>query len=63
MTEQITRSKKNVRPLLWLVLAISATGNVITSSVNGYLLVHLGLGLVALASAAGLVVDHYRNRQ
>jgi hypothetical protein len=63
MTNEITRTKKNLRPLLWLVLAISAAGNVITSSGNADILLHLGLGSLVLASASALAVDHYRNRQ
>lgn len=51
-----------MRPLLWLVLAISAADNVATSSSSGHLLVSLGLGVVALLCVVALVVDHYRHR-
>lgn len=63
MTNEITRTKKNLRPLMWLVLAISAAGNVITSSGNAGILLHLGLGALVLVSASALALDHYRNRQ
>jgi len=63
MTNQDTRPSRTLRPLLWLVLALSGTGNMITSFANGDVLFHVGLGLTALLSATGLVVDHYRKRQ
>jgi hypothetical protein len=63
MTNQDTRSASNLRPLLWLVLALSATGNIITSFAHADVLFRVGIGLTALLSATWLVVDHYRKRQ
>lgn len=63
MTNQDIRTTKNLRPLLWLVLAISVPGNIITSFGNADVLFNVGLGLIVLLSATGLVVDHYRKRQ
>jgi hypothetical protein len=63
MTNQDTRTTRNLRPLLWLVLAISVPGNIVTSFGNADVLFHLGLGLIVLLSATGLIVDHYRKRQ
>lgn len=63
MTNQDIRTTKNLRPLLWLVLAISVPGNIITTFGNADVLFHLGLGLIVLLSATGLIVDHYRKRQ
>jgi hypothetical protein len=63
MTNQDIRTTKNLRPLLWLVLAISVPGNIITTFGNADVLFHLVLGLIVLLSATGLIVDHYRKRQ
>ncbi len=49
------------RPLLWVVLAISAALNVATSTVNMF--VGAAFGVVALACIAALVVQHYRLRR
>lgn len=63
MTNEITKTGANVRILLWVVLAISLAGNVVTSaSSGGAILVNIGLGLVALASGVALAVHHYRHR-
>lgn len=63
MTNEITKTRANVRILLWVVLAISLAGNVATSaSSGGTLLVNIGLGMVALASGVALAVHHYRHR-
>jgi hypothetical protein len=58
-----TGTRGNLRLLLWLVLAVSVAGNVATTSSSGItLLVSIGLGMVAVASGAALVVLHYRHR-
>jgi hypothetical protein len=63
MTNEITKTRANVRILLWVVLAISLAGNVATSaSSGGAILANIGLGLVALASGVALAVHHYRHR-
>jgi hypothetical protein len=63
MTENsANRNDTGLRSLLWVVLAVSAVANAVTSSVGGPLLVSTALGVVALASATALVVRHYRRR-
>jgi hypothetical protein len=52
----------SLRPLLWLVLAISAAGTVITSSSDVDVLFRLGLGLVAALCGGALALHHYRHR-
>jgi hypothetical protein len=49
------------RPLLWIVLAVSAALNVVTSTVD--VVVGAAFGVVALACIAALVVQHYRLRR
>jgi Flp pilus assembly protein TadB len=49
------------RPVLWILLAVSAALNVVTSSVN--VLLGAAFGVVALACIAALVVQHYRTRR
>ena len=51
-----------LRPVLWLVLILSAVANATTSTIGGNALVGAGFGLVTLACAAALVVHHYRHR-
>jgi hypothetical protein len=60
MTNNI-QTRGNLRLVLWLVLAVSLAGNVVTSS-SGALLVSIPLGLVAVASGVALAVHHYRRR-
>ena len=62
MTNEITKTRGNLRPILWLVLAVSLAGNVITQSLDTTLLVSIGCGLVAAVSAVWLAVDHYQHR-
>jgi hypothetical protein len=59
MTE---KTRSNLRPVLWLVLAVSLAGNVVMQASPGLLLVGIGLGAVAVASGVWLIVDHYRHR-
>jgi hypothetical protein len=49
-----------LRSLLWVVLVLSAAANAVTSSMGLNLFVSAALGVVALASATTLVVQHYR---
>jgi len=51
-----------LRPLLWIVLIVSAAANAVTSSASDNVFIGASFGLVTLASAAGLVVHHYRRR-
>jgi len=50
-----------LRPTLWLLLIISLTLNAAASTI-GATAVSVIFGLVTLACATGLVVDHYRHR-
>jgi hypothetical protein len=52
-----------VRPLLWLLLVISATCNAVTSSMDISVFVGIAFGLLTLLCGAALVVDHYRRRR
>jgi hypothetical protein len=52
-----------VRPVLWLLLVISAAGNVATSNIGLNMMIGIGFGLVTLACAAALIVDHYQHRR
>ncbi|XVQ09784.1 hypothetical protein ACQP1W_45920 [Spirillospora sp. CA-255316] len=52
-----------VRPVLWLVLAVSLAANVLTSSVGGNVLIGSVFGACALASGAALIVHHYKHRR
>jgi hypothetical protein len=61
MTSTETQPASRLRPLLWVVLAISAGGNVVTSAAAN-LAVSIPLGVVAVLCVVGLVVDHYRHR-
>jgi hypothetical protein len=55
-------SRGFVRPLLWLLLAISATSNVVMS-MSHLLLMSIPLGLITLSLGIALVVSHYRGRR
>jgi hypothetical protein len=59
------KSKGGVlRVLLWLVLAVSAAGNVVTSSMKDVnIMVGIGFGLVTLSCGIALAVQHYRHRR
>lgn len=50
-----------VRPVLWLLLAVSVVLNVVFSSTGTSVLAGVGFGLAALACAAALIVHHRRN--
>ncbi|WP_229073358.1 hypothetical protein [Actinoplanes sp. DH11] len=51
-----------LRPILWLVLIVSAAANAVTSALNVNLFVSAGFGLVVLGCIVALVTGHYRNR-
>ncbi|ALG10341.1 hypothetical protein [Kibdelosporangium phytohabitans] len=51
------------RPLLWLALIITASGNVVASTADLSVLVNVAFGLGAVACAAVLIVHHYRYRR
>lgn len=52
-----------VRPVLWLLLVISAAGNIATSSTGANVAVSSAFGLVTLGLGIALVAQHYRNRR
>ncbi|GAA3006958.1 hypothetical protein [Streptosporangium longisporum] len=49
-----------VRPVLWVLLAVSVVLNVVFSSTGTDVLAGVGFGLAALACATALIVHHYR---
>ncbi|MET7878372.1 hypothetical protein [Micromonospora profundi] len=61
-TSDSADQRKLLRPVLWLVLIVSAVINGSMSIAGQNLFVSGGFGLIALAAAVGLVVHHYRHR-
>jgi hypothetical protein len=51
-----------LRPVLWLVLILSAAADATTSAVGASPFASVGFGVITLASAIALVVHHYRRR-
>jgi hypothetical protein len=52
-----------LRPVLWLVLVVSAALNAVFSSTGENPAIGIGFGVVALAAITGLIVHHYRGRR
>jgi hypothetical protein len=52
-----------LRPLLWLLLMVSVAVNAASSAADVNIAVGVTSGLIVLACAAGLIVDHYRRRR
>jgi hypothetical protein len=52
-----------LRPVLWLLLVISAAGNVVTSNTGLNMMIGIAFGLATLACGAVLIVDHYQHRR
>jgi hypothetical protein len=52
-----------LRPLLWVLLVLSAAGTALISSAHLSPFVEIPVGVVGAASIAALVVHHYRNRR
>ena len=52
-----------LRPVLWLLLIVSAAANATVSAAGASVLAGIGSGLVTLACAVALVVHHYRHRR
>jgi len=52
-----------LRPVLWLVLIVSAAANVVASTSGLSPLAGASFGLVTLACVAALIVHHYRHRR
>ncbi|MFF5179768.1 hypothetical protein ACFY2Q_17240 [Micromonospora sp. NPDC000316] len=61
-TQDGAEQRKLVRPVLWLVLVVSAVINGTMSITGQNVFVSGAFGLVTLAAAVGLVVHHYRHR-
>ena len=59
MTERT--SGRALRPVLWLLLLLTATANAVASSVN--VVAGIVFGVAALSCATALAVDHYRHRR
>jgi hypothetical protein len=51
------------RPLLWLLLAIFAVCNMVTSMSELNVLVGMGFGLATAACAGTLIAQHYAGRR
>ena len=51
-----------LRPVLWLLLILSAAANATVSAVGANALAGVGFGLITLACTVALVVHHYRHR-
>jgi hypothetical protein len=49
-----------LRSLLLVVLVLSAAANAVTSGLGAPLFVSITLGVVALAAATSLIVQHFR---
>jgi hypothetical protein len=52
-----------LRPVLWLVLSVSAVANAASSSIGLNAFVGIGFGLITLGCAATLIVHHHRRRR
>jgi hypothetical protein len=52
-----------VRPVLWLLLVISAAGDIATSTTGVNVAVSSAFGAVTLGLGIALVVQHYRNHR
>jgi hypothetical protein len=55
-------SRGYLRPLLWLLLVISATCNVVTSA-SHLVVVSIGFGVLTLSFGTALAMHHYRGRR
>ncbi|MGI5228162.1 hypothetical protein [Actinoallomurus sp. CA-142502] len=51
-----------VRPVLWLLLVVSAAGNMVTSTTGVNVFVGVAFGVATLACGAALIIQHYRRR-
>lgn len=49
--------------MLWLLLVISAAGNVVTSNAGVNVMIGIGFGAVTVACGVALGVHHYRHRR
>ena len=51
------------RPVLWVVLIVSAAANAISSSIGISPFVGVGFGVITLACVTTLIVHHYQHRR
>ncbi|MEV6157362.1 hypothetical protein AB0L53_44195 [Nonomuraea sp. NPDC052129] len=51
-----------LRPVLWLLLGISAVLNIVTSNFGSNIFVGIGFGLATIACAVALAVHHHHRR-
>ena len=58
----VSASSNSTRTLLWLLLAASATGNVVTSVAHLFV-VSIVFGVITLSLGATLVKQHYQGRR
>jgi hypothetical protein len=64
MTEIQSRPRNGaLRPVLWLLLVLSAAGNAGTSFGGMNLALHAACGAVTLGCAVALIVHHVRGRR
>jgi hypothetical protein len=64
MTEiQTRRGGGAVRPVLWLVLVLSAAGNAGASFGGVNVALHIAFGVVTLLCAVALIAHHVRGRR
>jgi hypothetical protein len=56
-------SQQRIRPVLWLLLVVSAVADAVASAAGANVFIGLGAGLVTLACAAALIVHHYQQRR
>ncbi|MEV6229758.1 hypothetical protein AB0L88_18035 [Saccharopolyspora shandongensis] len=54
---------ERLRPLLWLVLIISASTSLVLWSTSTGVLIGLGFGLLTALSGMSLIVHHYHHRR
>ena len=63
MTDHYHGSRTRLtRPVLWVLLAICAVCNMVTSTADINPFIGVGFGLATAACAATLIVQHYRSR-
>jgi hypothetical protein len=64
MTETDTRPRRGaLRPVLWLLLVLSAAGNAGASFGGMSVALHTAFGVVTLLCAAALIMHHVRGRR
>jgi hypothetical protein len=62
-TEEYSGHRGLLRPVLWLMLIVSAVANAVSSTLGLHPLVGIGAGLVTLGCVVALVVHHYQQRR